>query len=318
MSVSKAYAPWSVVLDAETAQAGTAKYVDAIQDLTVDEGLQTGLIGGSGQPYNSMGFLRSGNPVGSFTSTDLKTCLDEIGIISMKIDNGINGDGVDLYFQRYAQGADRAGGATAHHTEIGDGIIIPTGISMADEGDATYSAQIIATSSDGLTHPFVFDETATLPTAYPDSKEAWTLGKVDFNGTTVEGISAVDIQTGVALIGPFKRDGNLFPTFVAIRLSQPIITLQTEHIDVTSFLTEQGLGYAASTIVIYARKRAEGAGFVSDGTAQHISFTMGISRADGGAVSGDQASKIVTITPWDTPGASPVRPLTVNTATTIS
>jgi hypothetical protein len=75
-----------------------------------------------------------------------------------------------------------------------------------------------------------------------------------------------------------------------------------------------GAYYTASQVKVYARKKAEGGTFVADGTAGHMSFTMGKCRVE----PSDAGPGLINIkiTPWSTPGS--VAPLAINTAVAIS
>jgi len=316
--LSKLFTNWPVVLDTETGQGGTPVYVN-VQTLMADSQLVSALARSSGAKYASFGFLRTGSPIGQFTSFDLKEFFDAVGIEELDIDNGGSGDGVKLYFQKYKNHASREAYDSSEHMSIliGNGTLFPVSLSMPNQGDAILTASIIALSADGSTHPFVFSETADLPSGInPDVDALFTMGKVDLNGTEVQGKSQVTVNFGANPTTNRSADSDIYPTHVSLDTFTPTIQVVTNHIDITSTLTEEGAYYTASQVTVYAKKRAEGSSFVPDGTAEHIKFTLGKCRVDVGAIDGDPKNIELNIMPWDSPGG--VAQMAINTASQIT
>ena len=317
MALSLLYTDYPLVLDADTAQGGTAVYVNGTT--TINPQLTTAVQASDGSVYNTMAFLQSGEPVASFSSADLKAFLDECGVTGMLIDSGDDGAGVIVYYQKYAAGGTRASGSVQHSTTIGDGLLVPRSISLPHRGIATLTAEVQAISSNGVLNPLTFAETAALPAAtYPAVDATYTLGMVDLNSTQIQGVINVSIDFGIQIIRE-SSDSDVYPTIVSIQMIQPSITVTTRHLSDTTTLTEAGVEYAASLVEVYARKRDEGGTFVADGTAEHIKFAMGKCRVDPVAISGGGSGTLqFRITPWYTSGGSAVTPITINTAIAIT
>lgn len=313
MSASKLFTDYAVKLHRATDESGGAAYIDGIQSAEVSSGLQTLTEGGDGSLYNSFGSLLSAEPRATFTTNDLKAVLDKVSSFDA-IDSDGTHPGVALYAQRYLSGGSRSSSSDALEVLFDKGMLVLRSIEMSHRQTALATVEVIGESADGSTSPVTFDEAAALPSAAATVASAWTLGKVDISGTQLEGVESVSIDFGVDVLVEAK-DSDIFPTFVSARRSQPTIRVRCAHIDFTSSLTESGL-YDASGVVLYARKRAEGGTFVADGTAEHISFTLGKCRLDWGSISGDPKMIEVTITPWNTEGGA--APIAISTTAAIT
>lgn len=317
MGLSKLYTDYALKLHTKTAQAGAAVYVDGVQDQNWSPGLGTLVEGGDGNLYNSHGAHVSGAPVLRVSTNDLKALLDACGMTGMLVDADGTHPGVVAYFQALANGGTR-GGAGVHSTvTIPNGLMIPRSIEMPFRGSGIIIAEVLP-RKESTTAPFAYDEAASLPAGvYPAVAAAWGLGPWKLNGTAIEGLQLASIDTGIAVVVD-AGDNDQHPTFVAIQKIAPTIRLRTRHADITSLVVEDGAYYTASQVVGYARKRSEGGSFVADGTAEHIKFTLGKCRVELVSIGGEIKDAEILITPWATPGASPVLPLAINTASAIT
>ncbi len=317
MTIANAYTDYPLVLDTETGQGGTAVYVNG--KTAINMNLVTGVQMPGGEVYNSMAFLQQGEPVGNFQSPDIKEFIDQCGVQGMLIDSGVNGDGVIIFCQKYAPGGTRASGAVHHKTTIGDGLLIPKTLQLPHRGIGSLQADIIAISSDGALSPIAWDEVASLPGAvYPQVDASFTLGKIMFDVQEVEGIASLNITFGITP-SVESADSDIYPSLVYIVTIEPTIQITGKHLDLTSVITEDGKEYAVDKVEFYARKRDEGGTFVADGVAEHIKFTLGKCRVDPMSIGGSPSADIsYRITPWDAPGASPVHPITIDTASAIT
>lgn len=316
MSLSNLYTEWALKLHAKTAQAAAAVYVGGIQDQALNNELSEVLEGGEESIYRSFGALAAGNPGARCTSKDLKTLLDACGVSYMTIDADGTHPGVAAFFQKYAAGAARAA-TGAFSAVFANGILVPRTIELPSGGTASMQVEVMPFKS-GSTAPVVFDESAAIPAGvYPELVRGYTLGPLKLSGTAWEGVERVTIEPGIELVME-RRDSDIYPTVVAVARIVPVITAQGAHLDLTSTLTEDGKYYAASSVVLYARKRDEGATFVADGTAEHIKWTLGKCRVNPIGASGNPKALSVRIVPWYTPGAGAVSPLAVSTASAIT
>ena len=319
MALSKTWTDWAVKLHTKTAQAGAAVHLHGITDQSLNTELQVLLGRGDGLPYNTFGAIRSGAPAGAFSTSQLKAFLDACGMTGMLIDADGTHPGVVMYFQKEAEGStrDAANAGTHQSYTFANGILVPRTLSMSHGGDAVLAAGLIARKTSAV-EPLVFNEADSLTASiYPTVATMFGLGPVDFNSTTFDGLDSVEVDFGLQ-VRASGADGDVFPTRTVIVMIQPVVRMSGVHVDITSTLTEEGKYYTAEQVVFYAKKRAEGATYTADGTAEHIKFTLGKCLVVPDAIQGDPKSINVTITPWYTAGGSPVAPMAINTASAIT
>ena len=317
MSGGKVFLNWACALDSHSVQAGTPVYLP-VETMGVHPNLVTSVMGSSGQVYKSNASLISGDAMARISTRDIKNFLDNCGNEGMKIDNGVNGDGVIIYFQKAADKGTRASGSVHHKTTIGDGFMAPTTLVLPHQGDALINADIYPESSDGESSPFTFDEAAALPSGVNITLDAmFTLGKVDLNGTDVTGHTDVTINFNLD-VRTISGESDLFYDTVYVLTIDPDITLTSYHPDVTSTLTELGLSYDENQVIIYLRKRLKGGSFVPDATAQHIKCTLGECRAEPASIDSEPEKQIgIRLKPWYE-SAGPTNPMTWDTAAQIA
>lgn len=310
MSVSKLFSNYSVKLHADAEQEAAAVYVNAIREVGFSLGLRTVVEAGDGNLFASFGSLVAGAPTARFTTLDLKTVLDEIPLMAgMPILSDGTHPGVELYSRKRAQGGGNSTSSDAHKVTIANGLAVVRSIRASHQGQAEIAVEVIA-RKESSTAPVVFDEASALPASSPGASVVWTLGPVDLDGTTIDGLESVEIDTGLQILSEAK-DSDVYPTFVSIVEQRPTVRLRGCHIDVTTTLTEDGLYKAASTVEIFFRKRAEGGTFVADATAEHIQLVLGKCRVEVVSVEGDPKMVDIVLTPWATIGS--VDPITVDT-----
>jgi hypothetical protein len=251
-----------------------------------------------------------------FTTVDLKAALDALGVEGQLVDADGTHPGVELYFRRMKQGGtrDAANAGTHWLGTVANGIVVPRRISARSGENAALDVEVVARKNSS-TAPIVFAEASNLPTHNAGADVIWTIGPVVLNGTTLDGLASVDLDFGVELITE-RGDSDVYPTFVSVASIRPKILVRGAHIDVTTTLTEDGVYYTASQVIVYLRKRSEGGSFVADATAEHIKFTLGKCRVEPVSIDGDPKSIAFEITPWATIGST--NPLSVNTASAIT
>jgi hypothetical protein len=319
MAQAKRFGDWAVKLHAKTAQAAAAVMIDGILSQGVHPNLRSGLVGSDSSPYNTWGSLMAGGPMARFSTNDLKAFLDACGVTGMLVDADGAHPGVVMYWQKYAEAGTREILASGTHISatIPNGLLVPRGITLPHQGNAEVSAELLARQL-GAVAPLTWNEAANLDAGvYPATSVLWTLGKVMLNAVQVEGVKSASIDLG---IGAYTEgsDSDIYPTVTGIERIQPSVRLSSVHPDITATLTEDGVAYAATQVVLYARKRAEGGSFVADVTPEHIKFTLGKCRVECVGVAGSPKTIDVLITPWYTAGVSPVSPIAINTASAIT
>jgi hypothetical protein len=317
MSLTKLFTDYALKLHAKTAQTGGAVYIDGIQSQGINVDHAVRVEGADGAVYNTFGSLVSGAPIGRFVSNDLKTVLDACGLTGMLIDADGTHPGVVQYFDRYVPGGTRGVAGQALSCTVASGLMTLVSLELAHRGTATVTGQFHGCSATGVA-PIAWNEADSVPAAaYPAVSAAWTLGKIMFNSEVLVGAQRVGVDFGVGIISE-ARDSDIYPSVISIQRIQPIITIVGAEIEDTSWLTEDGIGYAASQVIFYARKKAEYGTFTANETAEHIKFTLGKCRIGIGGIEGDPKQITVRVTPWYTAGVSPVAPISINTASAIT
>ena len=320
MPVTKKFTDWAVVLDADTAQGGAAVYIAGIRDMSLASNIVVGRAKGNESVYRTHGSIRSGAPIARFSTPDIVDLMGESSIEGMLIDAGDDGDGIILFEPRRKSGGTVEAADSSLHNKrtIANGMFTPSGIEVASPDDlAIITAEIQAIQS-GAVAPVTFNETADLPAGvYPTVDATFGMGKVDLNGTELDGKQSMNISFENPMT-PDKGDNDIYPTHVSIEDINPVISIVTRHADLTSVLTEDGAFYTASQVIVYLQKRAEGGSFVAVGTAEHVKMTIGKCFVIWDDLAGDPKNMTVSIFPWRTPGGSPVEPITFNLASAIT
>jgi hypothetical protein len=301
----------------KTKDAAAAITVDGILDKSLSSGLQSRLEGSDGGVYSTFSALIRGAPSIAFTTSDIKTFMDEMSAdMILLVDSDGTHPGIVAYFQQYLAGGTRVALGTVQHESatIATGICFPKGIRVSQDSDMTVSAEVYGTNSAGV-NPVAIAITA-LPTVYP-TVVRWGLGKVMLNSTEVGGLQDFSIDFGISPIFDFASS-SLYPLQAFIRTIQPTITVTCTQANIIEALTVNGAYYTASQVVLYGKKRAEGGTFVADVTAEHIKFTLNKCRVDWERVAGDPKAVTLRIQPYYTAAGSPVYPITVSTASAIT
>ena len=247
-------------------------------------------------------FMGKLEPEFRLTTPQLATCLATCGISGLKISAGVNGDGADMYWQKVEQGGTRASGSNHLKLTVGTGLMYPTAMTIRDDGAPAELPYVIAASWDGTNDPVSVTTGAALPGTAAAS-EAFTVGPVKMNGSTLDGVQSITIDPGIQ-IKKIKGDGHVYPDVVYIQQRQPEIRVDLADmaaLDTVGVLA--GTPQGATDSVIYLRKMAANGTRVADATEEHISFTIDdgnfrIDRADG-REAGDQACTVIITPAYD-------------------
>lgn len=135
-------------------------------------------------------------------------------------------------------------------------------------GEASF---IVTANYDGTNDPFVYTGSVALA-GNLTATEYFGTGPWSINGTLVNGIQDVTIDSGIQLISE-GGESEEFDTFVAIETGNPSVTLTTKTPTNWGTLGLRGTALNGSTgLVGYARKYAANGSKVANGTASHIKF----------------------------------------------
>ncbi len=298
----------------------------AIQSDDLSTGTEIGGEPTGGQIFANARYITAQNPSANFTALAIATWLNTIK--STKWPTGLMGMAISptnvlaLYTQKREDGGDFA--ASGHQVNtINKGIIAPQSLSVGHQEDATitYAAQV---AWDGNNNPIVPSTTSSLPTL-PAGAERFTLGPSTVAGVTLtpEDIQRIELEFGLTL--ETKGGGSeLWPREAYITAGQMNLRITGSSpawfAATGAFPLKGNKGLHADTKA-YLRKRdsTDDAGFIPDGTAQHIMLTANglayIDKPQGASGRGDHDTTLVIDMYSDAVGNAP---LGINTASAIT
>ena len=162
-------------------------------------------------------------------------------------------------------------------------------------------------------------ESQALPAGLTDA-ERFTLGPVTIESILLAQVRRFELDFGIE-VKTEGSDSDIWDTYCSIESIQPTLTLR--GIDLNWWKDSGGVpltGKAAThaNTKIYLRKRAAGATFVADETAQHIKFTAdGLAHIDDGfSADANNKAEASLVLPMRYDGTN--NPLVVNTASAIT
>jgi hypothetical protein len=175
------------------------------------------------------------------------------------------------------------------------GLLIPTSFSaQQDSEDGAKASLDFYPISDGTTAPVVASSGGSL--AGQVFNAMYSLGPANFNSTDITGLTGVDVKPGLTIEVKRYR-GLAFAELLYVTLREPSIELTFEDTD--ALATFGALFAAATSTVVYFRKRDDGSTHVADGTGVHTRFTLtgGLSCTDNLGASG-QSNAEAKATIW--------------------
>ena len=248
-----------------------ATYIPVVSDLTPAANVEylTEYAGAAVTPSFRGG--QSAIPDVTFTTSEIKAILDLC----------TDGDGVSIADFNASQ-ADllyRRGDNYGSRDAIGDGTalvvrarkpaMVWTRIEARQGQDGTIQVRLIPTW-DGTNDPLVGVGSQSIG-ANLNVGVKFTLGPVSINGSGVDGVSGWTLEQGLDL-NIKAADGEIFPRFVGLRRSDPVLTVDTPDLDLWE--TYKVMGTQMTALIAYLRKRAaDTVANVANATAEHIKFT---------------------------------------------
>lgn len=273
---------------------------------------------GIGSPYPQFIAITEQKPALLFNSTMLASIFAVTGTTGAIIDGTNNL--VGYYAKLGNDGLPLAGSVHRSYTAV-RGLLLPRRLSCTHRRPAQVDLEALLFSSDGAAHPLVIADDVALPTLAVANIEH-TLAAIELGIDESEKAFdcaqslTIDFGNGAQTRG---CSSDIYDTHVEQPGIKPVITLTGLSASVfgATGVPPVGLKVEHAGTTIYLRKRAEGVGFVADGTAEHIKLT-----ADGVAVvtqhtgEGTAAAEVtLQITcGWDGTNV----PITINTAAAIA
>lgn len=232
----------------------------------------------AGHPQPLFIAQKSIKPTLEFTTHQVHTLINECGLTGVDLSAG----NLDLYYRKVDDLGTRIAAATAGHLRYRamTAFLQIQRITAGHRKEAQAMAKAILLW-DGTNAPLVpAGSTALAGTSAVPA--IFTLGKVELNGSTFEGVQdfELDFQPNNMEEGD---QSDVYDTFAAVEDITPRIKLTGLR---TEAWTDFGINGAALTgLTIYLRKRTIDGLFVADETEEHIKFT-----AEDGLIVVDQSS----------------------------
>lgn len=226
----------------------------------------------SGALYPTHVAITGIKPVADFTSFGIANCLDEVGLIGLSIADLANG--LNLYGYAHVDGGGRASGAVHRKYNMKKGLVVPRRITCDHRGDALIAYEVLPTW-DGTNDPVIESDTVSVPTA-PNDDERFTIGKISLGGVTIDDIRSFELDFGVNAKTE-GTDSDLYDNHASIVDLVAMLTLRGIKLEWLKAANIPRTGKAAThaNSIFYLRKRLQtSAGFVADGTAEHVKGTI--------------------------------------------
>jgi hypothetical protein len=223
--------------------------------------------GGDVYPRHIAAYSHTPRP--TFRTVCLQDALDQIGLTGLALTYG----GINLYAQKFAEGAMAASGSVHRKYNITEGLAYPVRLTCDHRQDAEIEYGIIPTY-DGSNDPIVETDSSALPTA-PTDNERFTLGSVTIESIAVAQLTRLEVDFGAMAQGQ-STDSDIYETHCMIREIRPTIRLTGTNIEwlKATAIPRTGLVFTHANTKLYLRKRGTGASaFVANGTAEHIKIT---------------------------------------------
>lgn len=221
----------------------------------------------------------------------LATMVDGVALGCLGVDDlfaitGLRGAAVtNVVWWAVVRGAAAKSGSSVHTKfTAATAFVAPGAITCEHAGNAAMSAIVTPYKSDGTNPIAVATNQALSDTTGNGATKLFTLGSLEVNGTTIGGLTSFSMEFGVST-SSVMNDSAIHPKEVVCESASPVLRFSTTDIETAANLV--GAGVALSSLTFYLRKRS-GAGFVADGTAEHIKFEAenGVVVPDG--MSGDR------------------------------
>lgn len=291
--------------------------IAGIQSCQINSAIEELILSSDGNVDPGFGSGMTQAPRITFTTTDIKTALDNIGMSGLPFGPlGFTVIGVTLHFRRRDPGGIHASGSTGFAVLMSKGLCIPRRLS-ASHGEVARIEIEVVPIYDGV-NPVMIVESAVASGFIANSPTvAWTIGPWYVNNTLLEGLRDFSLDFGIDL-ELNQSDGFPWPQGVSIKQRLPRFEGQTYHLDQADKDALAVIGAATTSVTrAFLRKKAQAGGNVADGTAQHIRFDVAEGRVqieDLGSGHPDSAMARVRVTPTQT-GATSI--LAINTAAAI-
>lgn len=266
----------------------------------------------AGHPQPLFTAIMGAKPAAEFTTTQIKTALDALGLFGLDTSGG----NTDFLWRRGANLGARQPDSGGDHKRLraAAGLLYWLELTANYQEEAMLRCRYKPISTDGETAPWIPAGSLSL-TDVPTGSERFTLGKTYLNGVQIRGVKTLRLALNPTMTEE-GADDNLFDTYCGIEEVRPTVTL--EGLSWAQWTAQGLMGDAieAPLEIYFRRKLADGA-HVAIGTASHIRIRglAGLAYAAGSRGGNNTPSTTgVEIPLRATSGSGNV--LEINTATT--
>lgn len=245
--------------------------LDQVQTQSIDYGPEKAIIRPNGTvEAKFVGLMQQLTKI-TFSSQQLKTGLDNVGISPIKIDVSTGNPGVTLWFLQLEDGENFYAGAKHVKVTINKGILIPRTVSGSQGEIAQMTFEIIPTW-DLTNDPLVIEKNQTYAVT-PAADEQYTVGPLEIESLFIDTVESHTVNFGIQEKTKITG-GNIFPTFTGHNSAQAMNQHVTNDADYQADYDQSGAAISDPFNFWFRKKAADGAGNVADATEEHIQFTV--------------------------------------------
>lgn len=265
--------------------------ITQLTDLNLSTGIAELVVAPSGDTTPGFTGINEGRPETSFSTQQIWAVIAQCatGALMQQIAADLSGGDVLVNYRRGANlGTLEAESAESHLQALfeGNSLFCWSTIRASQGGLADISCRLTPIY-DGTNSPMQLASGQAIATAAVVN-ELYTLGPIKFNGSWVNGVEDVTIESGVS-VRVVADSGTPWPTLAMVESVAPRISFTTLESGIQATLGVTGT--ALTALLVYLRKKQAGGAVanVADATAEHIKIAvasgggMAVARGPAGA-----------------------------------
>lgn len=233
----------------------------------------------SGDPLPSFAAFMNAKPGITFSSSQLKTLLDEL-VAGGTVVKSYIGSNVDFEFREGTLGGVRVAIATTTHLRgrCGNAVLVWESLSVQHDQQAMMGGRVAMLSSDGVTKPLTWTDGVAI-SATTKVGNIYTLGPLKLNGSFVGGGQSAEYNNRLTL-DESASDGEPFNTWLDVDNFQPQLVYRARN---AALLSTYNDPTAITSATLFLRKKLANGYVVPDATEEHIAITgtAGVVKARG-------------------------------------
>lgn len=246
--------------------------ITQLTDLNLSTGIAELVVNPSGDVAPGFTGINEARPETSFSTQQIYAILAQC--TTEGISGDLSGGDLDVYYRAGDPFATLAAESAESHIQAkfeANSILCWSTIRASQGGLADISCRLVPVY-DGTNSPMQLTSGVAIADAAVVSA-LYTLGPIKLNGSWVEGVQDVTIDSGVSL-DIVADSGSPWPTLVTVSAIAPRIRFTTRATAIAPTLGT--LGTPLTALLVYLRKKSPGGAVanVADGTAEHVKFAM--------------------------------------------